>query len=116
MAETTYFNEPDVQVIDSRIVAPWGVYRPQEVRTVEVETDKGVRRWLYVCVGLIGVLAFIISMVSPFIGQLVNDSVRSVAGIVWGACFFLMYTVLSPRYKVNMRGSFGLVIFDCEIG
>lgn len=117
MAETTYFNEPDVQVTDAKIVTPWGMYEPQEVQSVGFERSRdlrsGVRRWLFVALGSIVSVCTILILIYLAFGQVpFGIPILALTLLVSGG---LLLTGLwfSPTYKVKMSGTFGLVTFDC---
>jgi hypothetical protein len=112
-AETIYFNEPDVQVTESRIVTPWGLYQPQDVQSVYIEREKGIRYWLWRIAGSIGPVSLLLLIADMLSGQVLFGIPRDALTLVTGVSFLLTYAVISPRYKVKMHGSFGVVIFDC---
>jgi len=113
MAETTYFNEPAVQVTASRIVTPWGTYPPQEVRSVDFERNRGIRHWLFVAVLCVVSVGTILSLIYLVSGQVPFGISSIVLTLLVSGGLLANSLWLSPTYKVKMRGTFGLVTFDC---
>jgi hypothetical protein len=112
--ETTYFNEPDVQVTSSVVVAPWGVYRTQDIRKVEYRREFGVPIWAVR--GMTVLLLFsLMACLLYFTNQHPFGLSSDVLLIPFGVWFALYVFLIRPRYRytVLMQGVFGLVTFDC---
>jgi hypothetical protein len=112
--ETTYFNEPDVQVTSSTVVAPWGVYRTQDIQKVEYKRQFGVPRWAVRGMSLLLLLS-LVATIFYLTNQAplgIPPNVLSIPLLVWSALYFFL---IWPRstYTVVMKGVFGQVTFNC---
>ncbi len=113
MVEAIYFEESDVQVTSAKIVTPWGVYVSKDLRSVDLEDVKGVRRLLRRIILVVGIATYLLWLVGIFTGVLSASGSGSILILISVACGVLNSFVIRPILKVKIHGAFGLVTFDC---